>query len=146
MADTINGVERYAQNFVITTYADLDDRMSRPKSIEVGFVANTSVAAQYFAAPGDGKLAAVVVQGSVTSDATKTYTFTVENGTQTMLLGANVLYDADPILTADTAAYPALNATAANLAVSAGDIIEVTMTGGTGSGNASVLLVFDLDG
>jgi hypothetical protein len=138
--------DRYQGVSVNTAYADLDDRMSRPINVELGFVANTSIATEYFAAPGDGHLVDVVVQGSVTSDATKTYTLTVENGTQTMLLGASQVYDADPILTADTAAFPALNATRANLAVSTGDIIEVSHTGGVGSGNVSVLLIFELDG
>ena len=146
MATTINGVSRYAQNFVIATYADLDDRMSRPSRIELGFVANTSVAAQYFAAPGTGKLVAVRYSGSVTTDATATMTLTVENGTTTMLLAATALYDADPVLTAGTTEAVTLSATASSLAVTEGDIIEVSHTGGTGSGNAGVMLVFDLDG
>ena len=144
MSTTINGVARYATVAVNTAYADLDDRFNRPASIETGFVANTSAASQYFAAPGKGSLAAVVVQGSVTSDATKTYTFTVTNGSTEML--ATTLYDADPVLTANTAAYPTLSTVANAVDCDAGDIIKVTFTGGTGSGNATVLLVFELDG
>ena len=145
MSTTINGVERYAQDFTTTAYADLDNRMSRPAYIACGFVANTSAASQYFAAPGNGKLVGVVVQGSVTSDATKTYTLTITRGASTAMLGTTV-YDADPVLTANTAAYPTLTTTEADLEVSAGDIIKVTFTGGTGSGNFSALLVFDLNG
>lgn len=129
-----------------TTYPDLDDRMSRPSSVELGFVANTSEAVQYFAAPGDGTLAAVVYNGSVTTDATKTMTLKVLNGATTMLTAATALYDADPVLTAGTPVDVGLSATAASIAVSKGDIIYVSHTGGTGSGNASVQLVFDLDG
>jgi ethanolamine utilization microcompartment shell protein EutL len=142
MSDTINGVSRYADVTVDTSYADLDERMSRPSYLSVGFVANTSAASQYVAAPGDGKLVAVVVQGSVTSDATKTYTLTVTRGASTELLGTT-LYDASPVLTAHTAAFPVL---VADTTVKAGDILKVTFTGGTGSGNFSVLMVFDLVG
>lgn len=142
MADTINGVSRYADVAVNAAYADLDDRMNRPAFVSAGFVANTSAASQYFAAPGDGILKAVAVQGSVTSDATKTYTLTITRGASTELLGTT-LYDAAPVLTANTVAYPTL---VADTTVKAGDILKVTFTGGTGSGNFSVLMVFDLAG
>jgi hypothetical protein len=53
------------------------------------------------------------------------------------------LYDADPVLTAGTTVQAVLSATAANLVVALGDIIKVGMTGGTGSGNAGVVLVWE---
>lgn len=143
MATTINGVSRYASDGTANTaFADLDDQMNNPYIVSCGFVANTSAASQYFAAPGAGFLKSVVVQGSVTSDATKTYTLTITKGASTQLLGTT-LYDADPVLTANTAAYPTL---VADTSVAAGDILKVTMTGGSGSGNLSVLMVFELDG
>lgn len=138
--------DRYAGVSVDTSYADLDDRMSRPSSVEVGFVANTSEVVDYFAAPGDGTLVAVRYNGSVTTDATKTMELKVLNGATTMLTGASGLYDADPVLTAGTPVDVGLSATAASLEVSQGDIIYVSHNGGTGSGNASVQLIFDLDG
>ena len=149
MATTINGVSRYAvtgANIIDAAYVDLDGRMSRPSQIEMGFVANTSAASQYFHAPGDGVLTAVRYNGSVTTDGTKTMTLTVKNGTTTMLTAATALYDDDPVLTAGTVATVGLSATASSLVVSEGDIIHVSHTGGTGSGNASVMLVFELSG
>jgi hypothetical protein len=142
MSTTINGVSRYNGVSVDTSFEELDNVMSRREVVSCGFVANTSAASQYFAAPCDGKLVAVAVQGSVTSDATKTYTLTITNGASTAMLGTTV-YDADPVLTANTVAYPTLTSTAADLVVTTGDIIKVTFTGGTGSGNFSVVMYFE---
>ena len=110
----------------------------------LGFVANTSEAIQYVSAPCAGKLKNVTVMADVTSDATKTYTVTVtnKNNSDAAMLGTT-LYDADPILTAGTAAEASLSATAANLAVDKGDVIAVSMTGGTGSGNVGILLEWE---
>ena len=109
------------------------------------WVANTSEQKKYFMAPSAGILKAAYVQGTVTSDATKTYTFTVKNlsNSDAAMIGTT-LYDADPVLTADTRATVVLSGTAANLVVARGDLIEVAMTGGTGSGAAAMQLVIEV--
>ena len=113
----------------------------------LGFAANTSVAYQYITAPAAGVLKTVTIKGTILSDVTKTYTFVVHNmsvAADPSMLAAGQVYDADPVLTADTAYELALSATAAALAVSKGDIIRVGFTGGTGSGLAGVLLEWEL--
>lgn len=108
----------------------------------LAFAANTSVAYQYVTAPADGILKAVTVKGTVTSTATATYTFVVNNmsvDTDPAMVGTS-LFDADPVLTADVAANLVMSATNA---VSKGDIIRVGFTGGSGSGLAGVLLEFE---
>ena len=109
----------------------------------VGFAANTSVAYQYITAPADGVLKEVLVKGTVTSDATATYTIVVNNmsvAADPAMIGTT-LFDADPVLTADVAANATLSTATA---VSKGDIIRVGHTGGTGSGLAGVTLVWGL--
>lgn len=110
----------------------------------LGFVANTSKATQYITAPCAGKLKNVTVMGDVTSDGTATYTIEVvnESNSDVDMIGTTE-YDADPVLTAGTAAEATLSSTAANLVVSKGDIISVSHTGGTGSGNAGVVVEFE---
>lgn len=110
----------------------------------VSFESNTSEDTKYIAAPCDGKLVQATVQGTVTSDATATYTVTVTNksNSDAAMLGTTV-YDDDPVLTAFTAANPTLSTTEADLVVEKGDMIEVSMTGGTGSGEVAVLLTFE---
>lgn len=113
----------------------------------LGFAANTSVAYQYITAPAAGVLKAVTIKGTVLSDATKTYTFVVNNMSKAddpAMLAAGQVYDDDPVLTADVAYELALSATAAARVVSKGDIIRVGFTGGTGSGLAGVCLEWEL--
>jgi hypothetical protein len=105
------------------------------------FVANTSSEKRYLVAPCSGILARVRVQGTVTSDATKTYTYVVTNETKAdVMTAASQVYDADPVLTANTYADLSLDST--GVAVTEGDMIEVDFTGGTGSGLTAVELVF----
>lgn len=109
----------------------------------LGFAANTSVAYQYVTAPADGVLKSVTVNATVTSTATATYTFVVNNmsvATDPAMVGTS-LFDADPVLTADTPVELTLSTATA---VSKGDIIRVGMTGGTGSGLAGVVLEWEL--
>jgi hypothetical protein len=110
----------------------------------LAFVANTSAAYEWVTAPYAGVLSAVYVSADVTSDATKTYTIVCTNETNSdaAMIGTT-LYDADPVLTAGTPLQAVLSATAANLVVALGDVIKVGMTGGTGSGNAGVILVWE---
>lgn len=111
----------------------------------LGFAANTSVVYQYITAPADCVLKGVTVKGTVTSDATKTYTFVVNNMSVTgdpAMIGTSA-FSADPVLTADVAAELGVVTTAA-AKVSKGDIIRVGFTGGTGSGLAGVLLEWEL--
>jgi len=136
-----------AEIALITTVPDINDRpfgYGSTNVISEWWTANTSEEVKYFMAPSGGILKAVYVSAIVTSDATKTYTFTVKNlsNTDAAMIGTT-LYDADPVLTADTVATVTLSATAANLAVDRGDLIEVAMTGGTGSGAAAIQLVFE---
>ena len=110
----------------------------------LGFVANTSVAYQYITAPADGVLKAVTVKGSITSDASKTYTFVVNNmsvDSDPAMIGTSVFNNTN-VLTADEPYNLAVVTTAA-AKVSKGDIIRVGFTGGTGSGLAGVLLEFE---
>lgn len=113
--------------------------------VEVWFVANTSTATKYIMAPSNGVLKEFNVQGSVTSDGTKTYTLTCVNksNSDAAMIGTTV-YDDDPVLTAFTAASATLSTTTANLAVDDKDMILLTHTGGTGSGDVVVQLVFEL--
>jgi len=107
------------------------------------FVANTSIESRYFLAPVSGKLVAGAVQGSVTSDGTKTYTFEVTNVTTSKTMVASTLLDDAPILTAGTQVALIPSTTAADVAVTKGDFIKVDFTGGTGSGLSAVLLTFE---
>jgi hypothetical protein len=147
MADTINGVERYAQNFVIATDSGSDNVMGE-QSVFCNFPNTGGATVDFaFSAPKKGTLKFAYVQGSITSDATKTYTITAVNisNSSAAMLGTN-LYDADPVLTAGTRASMVLSATAANLDVDEGDLVVVTVVGGAGAGDASVEMVFEYDG
>ena len=145
MATTINGVERYAQNFVVATDAG-SDNVLREQADVMSSHPNTTGATIDFAytAARAGILKFGYVQGSVTSDATKTYTVTAVNisNSSAAMFGTN-LFDADPVLTAGTKAALTLSATAANLVVAEGDLIVISVAGGTGSGDASVEMVFE---
>ena len=103
------------------------------------FVANTSSEKRYLVAPCSGILARVRVQGTVTSDATKTYTYVVVNRTVPDTMGGET-YAGSLVLTAYTYADISLDST--GVAVTEGDMIEVDFTGGTGSGLTAVELVF----
>lgn len=113
--------------------------------IAVWFDANTSIDTKYIMAPSNGVLKEFNVQGSVTSDGTATYTLTCVNksNSDAAMIGTTV-YDDDPVLTAFTKASATLSTTAANLAVDDGDMILVSHTGGTGSGDVVIQLVFEL--
>jgi len=133
---------------VTTTRPAVNDRSygyGATSIVEVWFVANTSTATKYIMAPSNGVLKEFNVQGTVTSDATKTYTLTCVNksNSDAAMIGTTV-YDADPVLTAFTAASATLSTTAANLAVDDKDMILLTHTGGTGSGDVVVQLIFEL--
>jgi hypothetical protein len=130
-----------------STAPEVDDRSYGAGATHVetlGWVANTSAAYIYFAAPFAGKLTAMDVGGTVTSDGTKTYTFTCINlnNSSAAMIGTT-LYDASPVLTAGTSAAVVISATAANLVVAKGDLIKVGMAGGTGSGLASAAVTFE---
>ena len=109
----------------------------------VSFVANTSIESIYIQAPVDGKLVAGAVQGSVTSDATKTYTYVVTNVTTSKTMIVSTLFDADPVLTAGTKADLVVSTTAVDVAVTKSDLLKIDFTGGTGSGLTAVLLTFE---
>lgn len=131
---------------ILTTVPDASNRgggVAAYYEENVSFAANTSIESKYIQAPVDGKLVAGSVQGSITSDGTKTYTFVVSNVTTSKTAVASTLFDADPVLTAGTAADLTVSSTAADVAVSKGDLIEVDFTGGTGSGLSCVLLTFE---
>lgn len=137
-----------AEVAIVTTVPNINDRTYGYGATFIAnewFAANTSTDTKYFMAPSAGNLKAVYVIGTVTSDATKTYTITVKNlsNSDAAMIGTT-LYDADPVLTADTVASATLSTTAANLAVDRGDLIEVTHTGGTGSGAVGLQLVFEV--
>ena len=109
-----------------------------------GLAANTSAATTYYTVPGDGILKNGTIVGSVTSDATKTYTYVVANVTASKTMtAASQVWDADPVLTVGTPAYLTLSTTAADVAVTKGDVISIAFTGGTGSGTTSVILDFE---
>lgn len=137
-----------AEISVNTTRPAVNDRSygyGATSIVEVWFPANTSEAIKYIMAPSNGILKEFNVQGTVTSDATKTYTITCTNksNSDAAMLGTTV-YDADPVLTAFTAASATLSTTAANLAVDDKDALAISHTGGTGSGDLVVQLVFEL--
>lgn len=113
--------------------------------IATGLAANTSAATTYYTVPGDGILTKGIVTGSVTSDGTKTYTYVVTNVTASKTMtAASQVWDADPVLTAGTPANLTLSTTAADVAVTKGDVISIAFTGGTGSGTTSVILDFEI--
>jgi hypothetical protein len=106
-----------------------------------GLAANTSAATTYYTVPGDGVITAAVVNAAVTSDATKTYTYVIANVTANKTVtAASQLYDASPVLTAGTPASLTLSTTAADVAVTKGDVLSIAFTGGTGSGVTSVII------
>lgn len=130
-----------------TTIPDVTDRSYGYGATHVdnpAWVANTSAAVQYVTAPFDGVLKQALCSADVTSDATATYTFLVTNQSNSDVeLLATTLFDADPVLTAGTPSAATLSTTTANLSVSKGDIISVSMAGGTGSGNAGLVLTWE---
>lgn len=137
-----------AEVAIVTTVPLINDRthgFGATSLADLSFQANTSEHIEYIQAPCSGVLKACYIQGSVTSDATKTYTITVTNksNSDAAMLGTT-LYDADPVLTAFTVAAATLSTTAANLAVDRGDMIAVSHTGGTGSGAVAIQLVFEI--
>ena len=146
MATTINGVVRYAQNFVVATDAGSDNVMKEQADV-MSSNPNTSSATvdHVYQAARAGILKFAYLQGSVTSDATKTYTATIVNhsNSSAAMLAASQLYDADPVLTAGTRAALTVSATAANLVVAEGDLIVITVAGGAGAGDASIEMVFE---
>lgn len=145
MSTTINGVVRYAQNFLIVTDAGSDNVMGEQADMMASFPNTTGATVDFaYIAARAGILKFGYVQGSVTSDATKTYTVTAVNisNSSAAMLGTN-LFDADPVLTAGTKAALVLSGTADNLVVAEGDMIVVSVAGGTGAGDASVELVFE---
>lgn len=137
-----------AEIATVTTVPSIDSRGYGYGAIYVAnewYAANTSTDTKYFMASSNAVLKAVYVQGTVTSDATKTYTITVVNKSNSdAAMVGTTLYDADPVLTAFTKASATLHATAANIAVDRGDLIEITHTGGTGSGAVGLQLVFEI--
>lgn len=131
----------------ITTFAEQDNRPGSQsyKIHDVSFPANTSSTKIYTMAPCKGKIKKITVQGFVTSDGTKTYTYVVTNKTASKTItAASQIFDADPVLTAFTAADLTLSTTAADVAVSRGDMIEIDFTGGTGSGATAVQIVYEI--
>ena len=86
----------------------------------------------------------VEVQATVTSDVGKTYTYVLTNMTKTKTMtAANQIFDADPVLTTGTKADLTLSTTAADVAVTRGDLIRVVFTGGTASGLTAMLFYFE---
>jgi|LGVF01.1.fsa_nt_gb hypothetical protein len=137
-----------AEIAVVTTIADPAARpygFGSTAPITLSFQANTSEAIEYFVCPSAGVLKSFLTQATVTSDATKTYTLSASNvsNSAAAMLGTT-LYDADPVLTAGTAAAAVLSGTAASLVVDKGDLVAVSMTGGTGSGAVAVELTFEV--
>jgi hypothetical protein len=137
-----------AEVSIVTTVPDPSARpygFGSAAPITLSFQANTSEAIEYFICPSASKLKAFYTQAAVTSDATKTYTLSASNvsNSAAAMLGTT-LYDADPVLTAGTVAAATLSGTAANLVVDKGDLIAVSMTGGTGSGAVAIELVFEV--
>lgn len=131
-----------------TSYAEEND-IANGKSrqvIEDAWAANTSAALKYHAATVTGSIKRARIKVSVTSDATKTYTFVITNvSTGKTVTAAGQLYDASPVATAGTVYDLTLSTTAADVAVSEGDILTLSMAGGTGSGLASMELVIESD-
>lgn len=106
-----------------------------------GLAANTSAATTYYTVPGDGVIKEAVVTSSVTSDSTKTYTYVITNVTANKTVtAASQVFDDSPVLTAGTPAELTLSTTAADVAVTKGDVISIAFTGGTGSGTTSVII------
>lgn len=132
----------------LTTVRDYKDRgntSSAVPCVQTQHLANTSATLKYVVSPVSGVLKAADVQASITSDATKTYTFIIANVSNSgaVMTAASQVYDADPVLTAGTKASLSLSATAANLAVDKGDLISISMAGGTGSGLTCTALYFE---
>ena len=146
MSDTINGIERYNKPVVVdVSDAGSDNVLREQADCMASFPNTTGATIDYvYTAARAGILKFGYVQGSVTSDATKTYTVTAVNisNSSAAMLGTN-LFDADPVLTAGTRAALTLSGTAANLVVDEGDMIVVSVAGGTGAGDAGVELVFE---
>jgi hypothetical protein len=111
--------------------------------VQKDHLANTSAVLKYCVAPVTGKLMFADAQASITSDATKTYTFVLTNVSASKTMSTTTLFDADPVLTAGTKGTINLSTTAANVAVTRGDLISISMAGGTGSGLTCTALYFE---
>ena len=130
-----------------TTHKSRSEKGNEPSRYQIaaGLAANTSAATTYYTVPGDGILKKGVVTGSVTSDGTKTYTYVVTNVTANKTMtAASQVWDDAPVLTAGTPANLTFSTTAADVAVTKGDVISIAFTGGTGSGTTSVILDFEI--
>lgn len=147
MSTTINGVVRYAQNPYIATDAGSDNVMGEQATVMTSHptLSGATVLGEVMA-PRGGILKFVYINGSVTSDATKTYTLVITNVSKSKTMtAAGQVWDADPVLTAGTRSAATLSTTAADVAVDEGDLIQVSVAGGTGAGSAAVELVFEFD-
>lgn len=111
--------------------------------VQTQHLANTSATLKYVVAPVTGVLKFADVQASITSDATKTYTIILSNVSASKTMSTTTVFDDDPVLTAGTKASINLSTTAANVAVTRGDLISVSMAGGTGSGLTCTSLYFE---
>lgn len=129
-----------------TTQAEPKNRgnsSSAAPVVQTQHLANTSATLKYVVAPVSGKLKYADVQASITSDATKTYTFVISNVTKSKTMVASTLFDGDPVLTAGTKSALTPSTTAADVTVDRGDLISISMAGGTGSGLTVTSLYFE---
>lgn len=133
-----------AEISVNTAFVQDPDKARQYAYVPIIIPANTSEATYEFLAPAKGRVAAVNVAASVTSDATKTYTFVMTNETDTKTIVASTVYDADPVLTADTDVDLTVATASSADRVDRGDVIQFSHTGGTGSGTVAVCVAFEI--
>ena len=131
-----------------TTVPEVNDRgygFGAKHTDNLVITAHTTAAYEYVTAPADCVLKAVTFSASVTSSVSVTYALGITNeSNSSAAMIATTLYDADPVLTAGTAAEVTLSSTAANLVVEKGDIIKIGGVGGTASGLWGVVLEWEL--
>lgn len=142
MSTTINGVARYAQTPVITTFNGMDSQMGNLVPVQVNIPSLTAAGVVYSVlAPCGGKVVAAYLQSQTTTDGTNKITVIVQNESNTSAdIVASALYDDDPVVTTNVAT--ALTVVAANSAVDKGDNIEVSWTAaGTIAGGAVLLFI-----
>lgn len=137
MADTINGVTRYAGVSVDTSFNGLDDQMERLQVVSLSLGDASVSASAYVQAPMSGKLKGaylVDATGAATTDVTVTNN---SNSDAAMISVTNIT------TVADTNYDLSADITAANASVSKGDLMTVTVA--QAGGLSAMTLIYEGD-
>jgi hypothetical protein len=124
-----------------TTFVGGEDKSNNVEHVQV----NLGAASGTFSvlAPCKGRLVGAFVQSQTTTDGTNTVTLALTNESNSAAaMIASTTYDADPVLTSNTAAQLTLSTTAANLDVDLNDQLELAYTEAGIIAGGAVILYF----